>query len=171
MKSPMVIEFVSDCLQVLRDTLLAVSPNEGCALLLGKQKQSSCLKKENILQIQMIWPCCNVWGEEILSLLESTNNRKIDLRENLDLSKENRFIIDPREQFLAQHWARKRNWEIVGSAHSHPNGNPIPSSVDRNWNFTPGLMVIVGQFGGMRAWWMSGDPTFHPKEVAIWAPK
>ena len=169
MKSPMIIEFVSDCLQVLRDTLLAVRPNEGCALLLGNQKQSSCLKKENILQIQMIWPCCNVWGAEILNLLESPKKLKIALQE--DLSKEQRFIIDPREQLLAQHWAREHNWEIVGSAHSHPNGNPIPSSVDRNWNFTPGLMVIVGQFGGIRAWWMSGDPTFHPKEVAIWAPK
>jgi len=169
MKSPIGIEFVGDCLTVLNRTLLAVAPYEGCALLVGKQQQSSCLKAENAMQIHMIWPCCNIWNKDILNLQELPKKQPSLLKQ--DLSKESRFAIDPREQLIAQRWARKRNWEILGSAHSHPKGEPIPSSVDLYWNFSPGVMVIIGQCGAIRAWWMSGDKTFQPREVAIWRPK
>ena len=169
MKSPIVIEFVGDCLTVLRSTLLAVAPYEGCALLVGKEKQSACLQPENAMQIHMIWPCCNIWKSDIFGLQESPKKQNSVLKE--DLSKKNRFAIDPREQLIAQRWARERDLQIIGSAHSHPQGESIPSAIDLDWNFSPGIMVIIGQFGGIRAWWMSGDKTFDPKEVAIWEPK
>ncbi|WP_320666850.1 M67 family metallopeptidase [Prochlorococcus sp. MIT 1307] len=166
MKRPIGIELIGECLTVLRETLLAVNPNEGCALLLGNLKKSTSLPAEYILQLQMIWPCCNVWGSEIINFLESPEEPNSVLQK--DNSKKNRFAIDPREQLQAQHWAREHNWEVVGSAHSHPTGDPIPSSIDRNLNFSPGLMLIIGQFGEVRAWWMGGDETFPPIEVAIW---
>ena len=169
MKSPIGIEFVDDCLTVLKSTLTSVAPLEGCALLIGKQKKSGLLKAEDAIQINMIWPCCNIWKSNIFGLQESPKKQNSVLKE--DLSRQNRFAIDPREQLIAQRWARERNWQILGSAHSHPKGEPIPSSIDLYWNFSPGIMVIIGQFGGIRAWWMSEDKTFHPKEVAIWEQK
>ena len=168
MKSPLVIEFVGDCLTVLKSTLLAVAPHEGCALLIGKQK-ADYLKTDKAMKIHMIWPCCNIWSSNILGLQESHKKQNSVLKE--DLSKKNRFAIDPREQLIAQRWARERDLQIIGSAHSHPQGEPIPSVIDLNWNFSPGIIVIIGQYGAIRAWWMSGDKTFLPKEVAIWELK
>ncbi len=165
----MIIEFVGDSLKVLSHSLLAVSPNEGCALLVGNSKQTICLKQENSLEIHMIWPCCNVWEPDTFTLIESP--RKLNSDHEEKLSKQNRFLIDPREQLLAQHWARKHNLKILGSAHSHPKGASIPSSVDCLWSFTAGLMVIVDKMGEVRAWWMESDQNFHPKEVRILTPK
>ena len=165
----MIVEFKADCLKVLIHSLVAVNPYEGCALLLGNHKQSASLQKKNSLEVQMIWPCCNSWEPEIMRLRKSPQKLSNFIKE--DLSKVNRFLIDPREQLLAQRWARTRNWKILGSAHSHPNGPPIPSDVDRYWTFAPGLMVIIGKFATIRAWWMVEDQTFHPKELAILGTK
>jgi len=165
MQIPVFIEFSGDCQRVLCQSLLAAAPYEGCALLIGNQKESDSLVKEDGLKIHLIWPCCNVWKPEVSNLLESPKRKSNPLKE--DLSKKNRFLIDPREQILAQRWARNRNWQVVGSAHSHPHGVPIPSAADRYWTFLSGLSVIVGQSGEIRAWWMHEKQTFEPKEVAI----
>ena len=121
------------------------------------------------MQIEMIWPCCNVWEPYKFSLFESSKKVNSTVKEKL--SKKNRFVIDPREQLLAQRWARKHHLEVLGSAHSHPRGDSVPSSTDCLWTFTPGLMVIIGKFGTARAWWMSKSQNFHPEEVAILASK
>ncbi len=165
MQIPGFIEFIGDCQRVLSQSLLAVSPNEGCALLIGKQTKSTSLTKESVLKIELIWPCSNSWKPEISNLLESQKGKKNNLKS--DLSKQNRFLIDPREQILAQRWAQKRNWEVVGSAHSHPNGAPVPSETDCSWTFSTGLIVIVGKSGAIRAWWMNAAKNREPKEVAI----
>ena len=165
MKMPVFIEFIGDCQRVLCQSLLAEAPYEGCALLIGNQKQSDSLAKENYLTIHMIWPCCNVWEPKISNLLESRKEESNPRKE--DLSKKNRFLIEPREQIFAQRWARTQNWKVIGSAHSHPAGVPIPSAADRCWTFSTSLMVIVGKSGTIRAWWMHENQTFSPKEVAI----
>ncbi len=41
-----------------------------------------------------------------------------------------RFTLDPAEQFGAIEDAESRGWVIAGSFHSHPAGEPIPSSAD-----------------------------------------
>ena len=169
MKSPSGIEFNNDCLKVLSHTLLATSPEEGCALLIGSHKQSIGLKQENTLQVHMIWPCCNIWEPNKFNLLESKKNLNSTVQERL--SKENRFVIDPREQLHAQRWARKHHLMIIGSAHSHPQGNALPSLVDFKCTISPGAMVIIGKFGEGRAWWIERSQNFHPKELAILASK
>ena len=169
MQSPTGIEFIGDCLRVLSDSLLSVAPHEGCALLIGDQKQSTFIKQGHELQIQMIWPCCNVWEPEVLSLVESPEELTTATKETL--SKENRFVIDPREQLHAQRWARNHNLSILGCAHSHPNGEAIPSSIDLDSSFSSRLMVILGQSGDLRAWRIESDRNIHAKEVAILKPK
>ena len=41
MKRPNFIQFAGDSLEILRDSILDVAPEEGCALLLGDQMEST----------------------------------------------------------------------------------------------------------------------------------
>ena len=78
--------------------------------------------------VGLLWPCRNVWvpAEE----------------------RQCRFAIDPREQLLAQKWARQRGWDVLGSLHSHPKGEPVPSATDRALAVPPALLVIQGELTG-----------------------
>ncbi|WP_053068468.1 M67 family metallopeptidase [Synechococcus sp. GFB01] len=117
-------------LTVLKAVLAAAAPSEGCALLLGCRRGSSW-------QLRWIWPCCNAWDAPV--------------------ERVRRFAIDPREQLLAQKWGRARGLEVLGAAHSHPHSDAQPSGTDLELTFRPALMVILGQGGDCRAWWLP-DP-------------
>ncbi len=169
MKKPRMIEFANDWLTILRWSLLAVAPEEGCALLIGSQNQLKGVSPDSHIKIEMIWPCCNAWGPTILQFVGSSNALN-DLW-NDQWTKRTRFVIDPREQLHAQKWARERNLEVLGSAHSHPNGEGIPSSTDLNWASSSELMIIIDQFGQIRAWWLERGHTLHPKEVKVLKPR
>jgi proteasome lid subunit RPN8/RPN11 len=108
------------CLIVLERVLLAAAPEEGCALLLGQQRGTTLL-------LQRIWPCCNRW--------EPAAERP------------RRFQLDPREQLLAQRWARDRHLQVIGAAHSHPQSAAVPSSTDLELAFCPTLMLIGSGLG------------------------
>jgi proteasome lid subunit RPN8/RPN11 len=124
-------------LTMLEAVLEAAAPDEGCALLLGSL-DPWCVRR--------VWPCLNVW--------EPAAERS------------RRFALDPREQLLAQKWARARGLSVLGSAHSHPLSEPVPSALDRSLAFGPTLMLILGQgpvAGELRSlacWWLpeQGSP-------------
>ena len=116
---------------VLGRLLAAAQPEEGCALLLGEADSS-------LWRVRRLWPCCNVWPR-----LEERAQR---------------FAIDPREQLLAQRWARQHDWQVLGVAHSHPTSAAVPSSTDCRLCVPPALLVIRGEAGELRAWWLEdGD--------------
>ena len=125
------------CLIVLERTLLAAAPDEGCALLLGSRQGQT-------LVIEHIWPCCNRWQP-------AAERRR-------------RFLLDPREQLLAQRWARGRHCQVLGAAHSHPESPPRPSASDRRLCLGPTLMLIRSGLPllpqPLRAWWLP-EPS-HP---------
>ena len=110
---------------------MAAAPEEGCALLLGG-RDPWCVRR--------IWPCLNAWDPPA--------------------ERRRRFALDPREQLLAQKWARSRGLVVLGSAHSHPLSEPVPSALDRSLAFTPTLMLILGQGGPegesrhLACWWL-----------------
>lgn len=97
----------------------AAEPWEGCALLLGDPGPCP--------HVRQIWPCLNVWP--------------------VRAERHRRFALDPREQLLAQRWSRQRGVAVLGSAHSHPCGEPRPSSVDRALSVAPAL-ALIGARGG-----------------------
>ena len=131
---------------ILRVSLGAVSPEEGCALLLGESAAD--------ISVRFVWPCCNVWrpGFGGFSDVVTTHGDQAKAAP----SRQSRFALDPREQIAAQKWSRQRGWRILGSAHSHPGGKPVPSAVDRQWAAGDGIMLIDAGAAGVRAWWLSG---------------
>lgn len=135
-----------ECLIILRSSLAAVAPEEGCALLIGESSSQ--------WSIRQVWPCCNVWKPGLSAFPEPERSGAADPLERP--SRCTRFALDPREQIAAQRWARARGWQVLGSAHSHPGGQPVPSAIDRRWAAAAGVMLIDAGRGGLAAWWLQG---------------
>lgn len=95
----------------------AAAPAEGCALLLGSGGHDWHLLR--------IWPALNSWPDP--------------------QERERRFSLDPREQLLAQRWARERGLQVLGAAHSHPAAAPHPSATDLALTVAPALLLIGGR--------------------------
>jgi proteasome lid subunit RPN8/RPN11 len=133
-----------ECLIVLRRTLAAPAPEEGCALLLGSVLPARS-SAASAWWVRRVWPCCNVWRPGIEALPDP---------ETALHSRRYRFAIDPREQLHAQRWSRSRKLRVLGTAHSHPAGEPQPSFTDQRWAVHQSLMVIMGASGELGAWWM-----------------
>ncbi len=142
--TPWRLAFDGDVLIILRRTLAAALPNEGCALLLGMRRRDGWV-------IQQVWPCCNVWRPGLVALPERAVPTQASMPQP---SRRTRFALDPREQIHAQRWARRRGLAVVGTAHSHPDGLAMPSATDCRWFTEPGLMVIMAADQTVRAWWM-----------------
>ncbi len=161
---PEVLQFDHDCLIVLRETLLAKTPEEGCAILIGKKKTSGVFFEKPLWNVRIIWPCGNIWKPGIFDFLGGRQN--ISNKKNTKkASKENRFFLDPKEQINAQRWARNHDLEVLGSAHSHPIAkDAVPSLKDIELSFNENLMVIVAGSGDVRAWWMSES---KPREIRL----
>ena len=163
MKNPSLIEFHSDSFKVLVKDLLAISPNEGCALLVGDKKERAEKTSGSILRIHFVWPCCNIWSDSNPYFRDLSLTCVKDL--NKQASKENRFFIDPREQIHAQRWARERNWKVLGSAHSHPLGSARPSKIDIEMLTSEELMIIMNKDSDIRVWWVSNNQKNSPQEL------
>jgi proteasome lid subunit RPN8/RPN11 len=136
-ETPAELRLGRQALTVLQAVLAAAAPEEGCALLLGHRHPWA---------ICAIWPCLNVWDPPV--------------------ERRCRFALDPREQLQAQKWARTRGLAVLGSAHSHPASEPVPSALDRSLAFGPTLMLILGRPHGPAA---SDDGGLTGKgELACW---
>jgi len=135
-KAPERIHFHPRALAELEATLRAATPEEGCALLLGR-------RVEAIWWLQGVWPCRNAW--------EPASQRR------------RRFALDPRQQLQAQLWARRHDLEVLGAAHSHPESLAIPSHTDRQLTPLPSLMLILG-VDGLGCWWLE-HPDLPPRPL------
>ena len=144
--SPALLRLNLDWLTILVGVLAGAAPDEGCALLLGQRLQAA--PGAGALTLGLVWPCLNIW--------EPQGERR------------QRFLIDPREQLLAQRWARQRGLRVLGSAHSHPASPAEPSATDLALAVAPTLLLIRSGLGGgaddpanplagVGAWWLPGD--------------
>tara|TARA_B100001029_G_scaffold161458_1_gene150209 strand:- start:354 stop:863 length:510 start_codon:yes stop_codon:yes gene_type:complete len=163
MKTPEYIEFHNETKSVLSRFLKATEPEEGCAILIG-QKQFLGTNENNYWEVKHIWNCRNIWGERESKLIDK-NTGTIPHKITLELSKINRFEIDPREQISSQKWARENNLEVLCFAHSHPLGENKPSKIDLLMHKSPGLMVISNKNGNLKAWWIKNKFSFHRVKI------
>lgn len=98
-----------------------------------------------VLVIRLIWPCLNIWEPA------AERNR--------------RFLLDPREQLLAQRWGRARGLQVLGAAHSHPCSVAVPSATDLELAVAPTLQLILSplQDWAPACWWLELNPDGRPK--------
>jgi proteasome lid subunit RPN8/RPN11 len=125
--TPAEIRLGGQVLTLIDRLLDAAAPEEGCALLLGSRRggpRDSAGVAPSCWHLQRVWPTANGWEPAAERL--------------------RRFWIDPREQLLAQKWARTHGLEVLGSLHSHPASPPLPSATDCSMAFAPTLMLIRG---------------------------
>lgn len=137
--TPEAIHLRPHALTLLDHLLALTAPEEACALLLGRHAGV-------LWRIERIWPCLNVW--------EPAAERNC------------RFAVDPREQLQAQKWGRDQGLLLLGSAHSHPAAEPVPSPTDRALTVAPALMLIRGRLASGQAelacWWLPEDGPPRP---------
>jgi len=101
-------------------------PFEGCGLLLGKVENG-----RNV--VQAIVPAANTWPVEA--------------------EKPVRFQISPEDMLQAEVEAARRDLDVVGVFHSHPDHPPVASPRDLAWATWPGYSYIITQ-----VW--EGEPTY-----------
>ena len=86
--------------------------------------------------------CCGVLlgvGDRITTAVRGRNTR----------SSPTRFELDPRDHIAARRQARAGHLDVVGFYHSHPRGEPHPSSADiAEWTYPDALSLILGPSSG-----------------------
>lgn len=132
----------AELLTVLAQWCRAAAPDEACALLIGSRQGL-------LWRLERLWPCCNIWADAA--------------------ERRHRFAIDPREQLLAQKWARAQGLDLLGAAHSHPSSAPVPSASDLALTAAPALMLIWGPRQPDAepeplCWWLE-DPPAAPRQL------
>lgn len=88
-------------------------PNECCGLLLGR------IEAERRVALEA-WPVANAWTADV----------RLTEQENVH-SQRDRFYIPPQEYLRAQRAATRRDLDIVGCYHTHPDDVAWPSERDR----------------------------------------
>jgi proteasome lid subunit RPN8/RPN11 len=119
-------------------------PEEGAGLLLGREDGKSRV---------------------VVDILPIANGRE-------DSAKHNRYLITPQSLFEGEKEAEKRNLEIIGVFHSHPDHPNRPSEFDRKWA-VPWFSYIItrverGKADGSRSWRLTDDrETFQEEDIVI----
>ncbi len=151
----MTIEISKLQLQLIYQHAEAIYPEECCGILIGKFGNNSKIVIESIGTI-------NAWDDAIFSGDFNTSD-------DLDRTKHSRYIIPPRDIFLAQKHARGRQLDIIGFFHSHPDAPAIPSSCDRDlaWDVYsyPIVSVIQGKVAAIASWVLDSNGIFQPEKI------
>ena len=102
-----------DVEDAIREQGAAEYPHECCGLLLGTYDGA-------VKRAVAIWPVVNEWTSE-LGLTEAEDAHSL----------RDRFYIPPKAYLQADRDARRRDLDIVGCYHSHPDDRARPSERDR----------------------------------------
>ena len=125
---------IDDALRAaIKAHLESVYPEEGAGFLLGEEH-----------------------GEErrVQAILPVANARE-------DGARGNRYLIIPKDMYLADLEAEKRGLEIIGIFHSHPDCPNVPSEFDREWALPWYSYTISridnGRAASLRSWRLAED--------------
>ena len=136
-----------ECLIILRASLAAVAPEEGCALLIG-ESSVGVVDSSGVALLQRVeaWAfgLPGTGGQTVLPIPWSCHHAARDLC-STHVSK-------------SQHNAGQG--PVVGRCWAAPipiqGGQPVPSAIDRRWAAAAGVMLIDAGRGGLAAWWLQG---------------
>ena len=118
-------------------------PHECCGLLLGQ------FNANGLKSVAEIYPISNAREEA---------------------AKRNRFLIRPEELIKGEQYAARKNLEVIGFYHSHPDHPAVPSAYDLEhaWPTYSYIVVAVaaGQARDLRSWEMRVDRSqFDEEEI------
>lgn len=107
-------------------------------------------------------------GEEACGLLLATRTGGLSFVTSRNLSDRpaDSFVIDPR----LQETAVGEGWTVVGMVHSHPNGKPEPSDLDRDTYVPRGWWYLVVGFktgAPIVGCWQSEDETLVRRNMIV----
>lgn len=148
----MVLKLRSPHFDAIRAHAERTYPDECCGLLLGQIADTDKTVVE-------LWQTENAWSETIAA----------ELCERSHLTKERRYVIEPREMLRAQKQGRDRNLSIIGIYHSHPDSPAIPSECDRAFAWSQYSYIIIsvhqGKAADIRNWSLDETHHFQPEEI------
>ncbi|QFZ92544.2 M67 family metallopeptidase [Synechococcus elongatus] len=132
------------CRQAIAAHLQQCYPQEGCGLLLGKDRQ-----------VEQVWPAANVWQPDTA---EENHDRR------------DRYQVDPQALLQAQRYCRDRQWQILGIYHSHPDHPALPSECDRLQAWPEYVYLIAsvtqGKIKDCRCWQLNDQQQFQAIAIA-----
>lgn len=127
-------------------------PNECCGLLLGTVSSHT-----NVAQA--VWATTNDWSEAVATTLE----------EDTALTQTRRYWVSPQAMLAAMRDARRRNLDIIGVYHSHPDHPAHPSECDRRlaWPQYSYLIFSVqqGVVDRFLSWRLNDNHQFEPETI------
>jgi len=148
-------------LQAMTTHAEEVYPEECCGLLLGVQEPDS--DRRTVHEVQ---PLTNDWTEEVNPFSDSDRPTEI--------SKGNRYWVDPKALMAAQRYGRDRGWIMLGVYHSHPDHPAVPSERDRQLAWTeysyPILSIMEGKLAALHSWRLSDNGQFQSETIDIQQP-
>lgn len=120
-------------------------PHEACGILIGEIDGAQLRVHEAILTR-------NTWAADAAA----PDDPQADAHSLRD-----RYLIDPHDIVRADRDAAKRNLDIIGFFHSHPDWPCQPSETDRAWAWPVVAFLIVsvpaGRVGDAAAWVLRDD--------------
>jgi proteasome lid subunit RPN8/RPN11 len=147
----MAIKIRAEHLDAIRRHGEETYPHECCGFLLGESREDANIVHE-------IHPAENEWQE--------TAGEPGVKRE----SKDNRYLITPRQWKRADDYARSRSAAIIGYYHSHPDHPAAPSGFDLDHSCWPGESYIIvsvakGKAGTLNSFRKPDYTRFEREEV------
>ncbi len=116
--------------------------------------------------------CCGILLGTVAETAHGEGTRKVvdfrPLDNEEETGRERRYLIGPQAFLEAENEARRRNLEILGIYHSHPDHPAVPSETDREqaWPWYSYLIVSVreGAPRELRSWRLLPDRSRFEEE-------
>lgn len=153
----MVLKLSTAQLAAIRSHAESTYPEECCGLFLGSINGTEKMVVE-------VWPSENVYNSQTTVEFFSETN----------LTKKNRYVIEPKLLLKAQKQARESKQAVIGFYHSHIDSSAIPSECDREyaWPIYSYLIISVhqGKAVGECSWCLDDNRQFQPEEIVYLSP-
>jgi proteasome lid subunit RPN8/RPN11 len=115
------------------------------------------------------WECCGlVLGRFVSANLKIASETFMISNAREESAKRNRFLITPEELLRGEKYAAKKQLDVIGFYHSHPDHPAVPSEYDREhaWPTFSYIVVSVkvGQADELRSWMLRPDRSAFDQE-------
>ncbi len=141
-------------LSKLHAHLEAGYPYEACGILIGEIDANNIDKRlSDVVLVDNAW---------------TPDSEASDTRRGQTETQHNRFLIAPEDIARADRAAAKRNLDVIGFFHSHPDSPSVPSETDREWAWPVISFMIVrvqaGKATTTQSWILRDDRTMFDEE-------